>query len=308
MSSSSSGRHEDTDDGLGRTLKLVVAYDGRRFAGSQRQAGTRTIQEELEIACRRLFSRECPVRLAGRTDAGVHALGQVAAVRVPDSGPSDAAVLDAFNALLPSDVAIRNVGAVAGSFDPRRDARWREYRYRIAIGAVSPLLVGLVLSRRQALDVDAMRQAARRFEGEHDFAAFAGMGAGTPWSAWRDRPRQTVRRIHRCDCRAATDPLFGGGDGILEVAVTGDAFLPRQVRAMVGALIEVGRGRREPAWIEELLASRDRRGGPETVPGHGLVLWEVGYAPFGEGPPPSEAKKEADGSSHVHTEDRGHQA
>jgi tRNA pseudouridine38-40 synthase len=296
------------DDGLGRTLKLVVAYDGRRFAGSQRQAGTRTIQEELETACRRLFGCDSPVRLAGRTDVGVHAIGQVAAVRVPDSGPPDGAVLDALNALLPDDVALRKVEVEAGSFDPRRDARWREYRYRIAVGVVSPLLFGLVLSRRQALDRDAMRQAALRFEGEHDFAAFAGMGAGTPWSAWRERPRQTVRRIYRCDCRPAADLLFGGGDGIVEVVVTGDAFLPRQVRAMVGALIEVGRGRREPDWIDELLASRDRRAGPETVPGHGLVLWEVGYAPFGEGPPPSEAKKEADGSSHVHTEDRGHQA
>lgn len=296
------------DDGLGRTLKLVVAYDGRRFAGSQRQLGRRTIQAELETACGRLFGAEVPIGLAGRTDAGVHALGQVAAVRAPDRGPSAPAVKDALNALLPDDVAVRSVAAVAAEFDPRRDARWREYRYRIAVGAVSPLLVGLVLERRQTLDADAMGEAARRFEGEHDFAAFAAMGAGTPWSAWRDRPRRTVRRVLRCECRPAVDPLFGGGDGIVEVVVTGDAFLPRQVRAMVGSLIEIGQGRREPAWIDELLALRDRRVGPETVPGHGLVLWAVGYAPFGEGPPPSEAKKEADGSSHVHTEDPGHQA
>ncbi len=289
-------------------LKLVVAYDGRRFAGSQRQTGTRTIQGELETACRRLFRVVTPVRLAGRTDAGVHALGQVAAARDPILARSDAVVASALNAFLPDDIAIGAVETVASAFDPRRDARWREYRYRIAVGTPSPLLTGLVLSRRQALDAEAMRAAAERFEGEHDFATFAGMGAGTPWSAWRDKPRQTVRRIYNCDCRAVDDPLFGGGEGIVEVAVTGDAFLPRQVRAMVGALIEVGRGQREPAWIDELLARRDRRGGPETVPGHGLVLWAVGYAPFGEGPTPSEAKKEADGSPHVHTEDRGHQA
>ena len=257
---------------------------------------------------RRLLGRETPVQLAGRTDAGVHALGQVAALRAPENGPPSLVVRDALNAMLPEDVRIRGVEAAHESFDARRDARWREYRYRIAVGVASPLLAGLVLNRRQALDQDAMRRAALRFEGEHDFAAFAGMGAGTPWSAWRDRPRQTVRRIHRCECRVAEDPLFGGGDAIVEVVVVGDAFLPRQVRSMVGALMEIGRGQSEPAWIDELLASRDRRAGPETVPSHGLVLWAVGYAPFGEGPPPSEAKKEADGSSHIHTEDRRHQA
>ena len=289
-------------------LKLVVAYDGRRFAGSQRQAGTRTIQDELETACGRLFGTESPVRMAGRTDAGVHALGQVAAVLDPKPDRAEIATMAALNGILPDDVSIRTVVAVGAAFDPRRDARWREYRYRICVGTASPLTAGLVLTHWSPLNVEAMRVAARRFEGEHDFASFAGMGAGTPWSAWRDKPRQTTRRILRCECRAALDPLFGGGDRVVEVLVIGDAFLPRQVRAMVGALIEVGRGRREAAWIDELLARGDRRGGPETVPGHGLVLWAVGYAPFGEGPPPSEAKKEADGSSHVYTEASGHQA
>ena len=308
MSSSSSRQREDGVGGLGRTLKLVVAYDGRRFAGSQRQAGKRTIQEELETAAGRLFGVKSPVRLAGRTDAGVHALGQIASTREPRVGRDGGAVIAGLNALLPDDISIRDAEIAAADFDPRRDARWREYRYRIAVGAMSPLLAGLVLARRQPLDIGAMHEAARRFEGEHDFAAFAGMGAGTAWSEWRERPRGTVRRIFRCHCRTASERLFGGGDAIVEVVVSGDAFLPRQVRSMVGALIEVGRGRREPAWIDELLARGDRRGGPETVPGHGLVLWAVGYAPFGDGPPPSGAKKEADGSSHVHTEVRGHQA
>lgn len=289
-------------------LKLVVAYDGRRFAGSQRQVGKRTIQEELETACGRLLGVETPVRLAGRTDAGVHALGQVAAVHSPRIAMADGSVMAALNALLPDDIAVRLVETVRLDFDPRRDARWREYRYRVGVEPVSPLIAGLVLTRRRVLDVEAMQAAARHFEGEHDFASFAGMGAGTPWSKWRARPRQTVRRIFRCDSRSANDPLFGGGDQIVEIVVIGDAFLPRQVRGMVGALIEVGRGRREPAWIEALLAQGDRRGGPDTVPAHGLVLWAVGYAPFGDGPPPSEAKKEADGSSHVHTEARGRSA
>jgi len=289
-------------------LKLVVAYDGRRFAGSQRQVGTRTVQDELETACARLFGVESPVRLAGRTDAGVHAVGQVAAVVDPKLERTDLATMAALNGILPDDVSIRTVEVVTADFDPRRDARWREYRYRICVGTASPLTAGLVLAHWAWLDVEAMRAAARRFEGEHDFASFAGMGAGTPWSAWRERPRQTVRRILRCECRVAVDTLFGSGDRIVEVLVIGDAFLPRQVRAMVGALLEVGRGRRDAAWIDELLARGDRRGGPVTVPGHGLVLWAVGYAPFGEGPPPSEAKKEADGSSHIHSEASGHQA
>ena len=232
----------------------------------------------------------------------------MAAVIDPKPDRADTGVLAALNGLLPDDVAVRSVDTAVAGFDPRRDAQWREYRYRICVGRASPLTAGLVLRHWAPLDVDAMRGAARRFEGEHDFASFAGMGAGTPWSAWRDKPRQTVRRIFRCDCRVVVDPLFGGDDRIVEVLVVGDAFLPRQVRAMVGALIEVGRGRRDSAWIDELMVRADRRGGPETVPGHGLVLWAVGYAPFGEGPPPSEAKKEADGSSHIHTEASGHQA
>jgi tRNA pseudouridine38-40 synthase len=126
-----------------------------------------------------------------------------------------------------------------------------------------------------------MRRAAARLVGKHDLASFAGGGEGVPWSERHTRPRGAVRRVVHCDCRTVEPAVgwFGSADGgqLFEVRVVADGFLPRMVRNIVGALVEVGRGARTDAWIDDLLTARDRRCGPKAAPPHGLILWRVGY-------------------------------
>ena len=267
-------------DELGRRLKLVVAYDGRRFAGSQRQAGKRTIQAELERAAKAITGSRTPVSLAGRTDSGVHAVGQVAAVSVAGSRPSTESMRRALNAHLPADISVARVEECDAGFDPRRDARWRSYRYRIWMGSRHPLLEGQALQLEGALDLGAMDEAARHFVGEHDFGSFSGLGSGVPGSAWESRPRQRRRRVLACELVETGQEWLPGWGKAIELRVTGDAFLPRQVRGMVGAALDIGRGRQSAEWIGKLLETPDRRHGPPSAPPHGLVLWEVGYHPW----------------------------
>lgn len=258
----------------GLRVKLILAYDGTEFSGSQRQPGKRTIQGELERAASILAHRETPVVLAGRTDAGVHALGQVAAFEDVRTDLDSLRLLRALNALLPDDISVQKVGRVQATFEPRRDAKWRSYTYRICTGfGQNPLERFRELHVSQPLNAAAMVAAGRMFEGEHDFASVCGLGAGVPWSDRRSTGRGTVRRIYYCGIRE-------GPGARITIKVVGDGFLPKQVRTMAGALLEVGRGRRDPAWIGQLLAERDRRAGPKTAPAHGLVLMQVGYTEF----------------------------
>ena len=268
-------------DELGRTLKLVVAYDGRRYAGSQRQAGRQTIQGELELAARAVFKDQSLIRLAGRTDSGVHAVGQVASITIESNQLSTEAVRRALNAHLPPDISVATAEEAEPGFDPRRDATWRSYRYRIWLGPRLALLEGQALQIEGALDLGAMSESVKAFVGEHDFGSFSGLGSGVPGSGWEHRPRRRLRRVLECEVVAAAGaewlPAWGQA---IELRVTGDAFLPRQVRGMVGAALEVGRGRRSADWMGQLLEQPDRRHGPTSAPPHGLVLWEVGYHPW----------------------------
>lgn len=262
---------------MGR-LALTVSYDGALFAGAQVQPGKRTVQGEIEAALARLFGGWERVVLAGRTDRGVHAAGQVAgcADRRPDW--SGERLGRALNGLLPPDVAITRVDRRAATFHARYDARWREYRYRIWTGGRAPLARGEVWERTADLDLESMRSAAAALEGVHDFASFAGGGQGVPWSAVRDRPRGTERNVLVCDCRTL-DPWWGpAGEGtLIEIRVVADGFLPRMVRSIAAALAVVGRGDRAPEWLTALLLARDRRVGAAIAPPHGLTLWRVGY-------------------------------
>jgi tRNA pseudouridine38-40 synthase len=257
----------------GPRVKLVLSYDGTEFSGSQRQPGKRTIQSELERAVGVLANRPTPVTLAGRTDAGVHALGQVAAFEDVRIDLPDDRLLLALHSLLPDDIAVQSVERVDSGFDPRHDAKWRAYHYRICNGPMNPLERRHELYVSQPLDLAAMIEAGEHFGGEHDFASFCGLGSGVPWTQKRTSGRGTVRRIHRCSVRLDRSP-------VIAIDVVGDAFLPKQVRTMVGALLEVGRGRRDPEWISRLLSERDRRLGPKTAPPYGLVLLHVGYSDF----------------------------
>ena len=260
-------------------LKLTVAYDGSRVWGSQRQAGRETVQGILEAALSDFAGRPVGAVLAGRTDHGVHATGQVASCDDVRPGLDPDTVRQALEPRLGDPVSIVGVERVPGSFHARFDARWREYRYRMWAGIRSPLMEGTAWHRRGQLDLDAMADAAQRFAGTHDFASFVAGGEGVPWSDRQQATRGTVRTVLHCSVRpidAWWPSSHIGGQGV-EVRVAADGFLPRMVRGFVGALGEIGRGANEPEWIDELLNRADRRGGPRTAPPHGLVLWRVGY-------------------------------
>ena len=270
--------------------KLTLAYDGGGFYGSQRQPGKRSVQEELERALGILGGRAVAATLAGRTDRGVHAVGQVACCDDLIPAMPAETIVRALNAHLADDLAVVAARRVAAGFHARYDARWREYRYRIWLGPRQPLARESVWERRAALDIHAMESGARQFLGTHDVASFAGGGEGVPWSDRHDRPRGTVRTISHCSVRPVA-PWWGlaaePGEAI-EIRVVADGFLPRMVRTMVGALVEIGAGDRTPDWITQLLLECDRRKGPATAPPHGLILWRVGYGDELPDPDPDE--------------------
>lgn len=263
---------------MGR-LALTLSYDGTGFAGSQVQPGVRTVQGELDQALAALFGRPSATVFAGRTDRGVHAAGQVVGCEDGRSDLHPGVIAKALNARLADDVAVVRVERREATFHARYDARWREYRYRIWAGAPAPLARGQVWQRRTRLDAGSMEQAAKRLVGRHDFASFAGDGEGVPWSERRRQPRGTVRTVLDCGVVVLL-PWWGAGAGegeLIELRIAADGFLPQMVRNVAGALVEVGRGRRPPSWIDALLADRDRRAGGPPAPAHGLTFWRVAY-------------------------------
>jgi tRNA pseudouridine38-40 synthase len=260
-------------------LKLTIAYDGSRFQGSQRQAGRETVQGRLEAALSELAGRPVSAILAGRTDRGVHAAGQVASCESIRSELPIEQLRRALDPWLGEGLAITRIEQAPVAFHARYDAAWREYRYRLWSGARSPLMGATSWHRRGTLDVIRMADAAGRLVGTHDFASFVGGGEGVPWSARQEATKGTIRTVHVCSARevgAWWPAIEGAGRGI-EVRVVADGFLPRMVRGFVGALSEIGRCANEPEWIDELLKRADRRSGPPTAPSHGLVLWRIGY-------------------------------
>ena len=246
-----------------RMLRATIEYDGTAFAGSQVQANARTVQGELEEALNRLIGERTRVRLAGRTDAGVHATGQVAAFSVPrraGAGDGWPELRRRLNAALPPDLAVRSLRPAPPDFDPRRDARWRVYRYRVRMnGAKHPLERHRTLEIDDRLDVAAMRAAATRLVGERDFAS---LGA--------DAHGRTVR--HLADVRVTRR-----GD-LVEVRVTANAFLRRMVRSIVAVLLAVGRGRLAAEAVDRLLAGSGRALDGRAAPAKGLTLERIVYA------------------------------
>jgi len=243
-----------------RKLKLVVEYDGTEFSGWQRQEGQRTVQGTLEDGVHQLLGERVEVRGAGRTDAGVHAAGQVASLvlesRIPATG-----FLRGMNSLLPKDVAIVDSADAPASFDARFSARGKVYRYRIWNHFVrSPLHERTSWHCRRPLDLDQMRQAAAVLCGEHDFRGFRASDC--------DR-RNTVRVIRRFD-------LVKNG-ALIQLDVEATAFLKNMVRILVGTLADVGRGKRAIADVLRALETGDRAAGGVTAPAAGLTLLNVSY-------------------------------
>lgn len=278
---------------MAATLKLTIAYDGTNFVGSQKQNNGRSVQEVLENALSGLAGKETKVELAGRTDSGVHAVGQVASL--PDFRPnlSDARMIEAINAHLAEDLAIVGCERVSESFHARYDAVWRDYRYRIWWGVRQPLLRQQVWQRWPALDLEAMAEGAAHLAGEVDLASFTGNGLGVAGAPALGR-RGTVRNIMHCsvypvDAWWGTAPANGHG---AEIRIIADGFLPQVVRTVAGALAEVGRNKRPPEWIDELIQVADRRQGPQTAPPQGLLLWRVGYGNEVPDPDPVERRND----------------
>jgi tRNA pseudouridine38-40 synthase len=248
-----------------RRLRVDLAYDGTAFLGWAAQPGRRTVQGVVQDALG-VLTRAAPPRLqvAGRTDAGVHARGQVAHVDLPAATADDPLLLRRLNGLLPDDVRVRRVGPAPDGFDARFSALSRTYRYRVADGAehADPLRRHDVLTRPRPLDLGALRAACPPLLGEHDFAAFCRRREGAT----------TVRALLDLD-------WVRGEDGVLVLTVRADAFCHSMVRSLVGAMLAVGEGRRDPAWPESLLGRAVRADDVAVAPPHGLVLEHVAYPP-----------------------------
>jgi tRNA pseudouridine38-40 synthase len=261
-------------------LRIDLSYDGSGFSGWAAQPGRRTVEEVLAAALGRVLRLPPPLALtvAGRTDAGVHAHGQVAHADVPadawapgtDPAPGVQGVrgvprtVARLAGVLPADVRVHAVGVAPEGFDARFSALWRRYSYRVCDdpARADPLRRHETLWSFRRLDVGAMNEAARSCLGEHDFAAFC-----------RPRPgATTIRTLHRLEWQR-------DADGIAVATVVADAFCHQMVRSLAGALLAVGEGRRPPDWPAAVLAAAVRDPAVRVLPPHGLCLEEVGYPP-----------------------------
>lgn len=259
------------EDGSCASLVVKLAYDGSAYSGFAKQKDPRlhTVQGELEQALATLFARPVETVCAGRTDAGVHALGQVVScvlersvLQQRDAG----AIVASLNALTPDDIAVKGVGFADADFSARFDAVSRQYRYRIVTGRMQPLFLrGYAWWHRGALDIEAMREGARFLVGEHDFASFC--------KAASAEGKNTVR----CLQRLAIEHDEQLGEEHIVVTVEGNAFLHTMVRTIVGTLADVGTGRREAAWVRDVLQARERSAAGQSAPAHGLTFYSVVY-------------------------------
>ncbi len=269
------------------TFKITLAYDGTDFVGWQRQAsGTsgKSIQGLLEEALRELDQRDVTVVGAGRTDAGVHARGQVASFSLVRSieGPT---LVGALNARLPRDVRVLEAETAPDTFNARFEATAKTYRYRIwNADVLDPFERRYAWHLIGTLNRDAMASAAKVIVGRHDFAAFQAAGGSA---------RSTVREVFSSSIVAGLQPCSnddasrrmewaatgrGACEPLITYEIAGDGFLRHMVRAIAGTLVEIGRGRRPIDWIGEVLAGRDRSHAGPTAPAEGLVLVAVEYS------------------------------
>lgn len=252
-----------------RTLSLTVSYNGAPFSGFARQPGQLTVQGELEQALSLIFRRPMEVVCSGRTDAGVHALGQVVSFDVANDeleGRNLYSLRRSLNALTHEDITVREVEERQPGFSARFDAQWREYHYHVCLDEVPPLFMrDFSWYVHGQLDIDAMREAAAYLVGEHDFKSFcmAASAVGKP----------TCRNVH--EISLSREMIMG--EDILTIKVVGNAFLHSMVRTIVGTLVMVGRGQRKPEWVREVLEARNRTAAGENAPAAGLVFWRVQY-------------------------------
>ena len=257
-----------------QNIKLTLAYDGTDFSGWQIQPGQPTVQGAISDVLENLTQQRLQIQGAGRTDAGVHAAGQVANFKTEAELSADE-FQRAFNALLPDSIRIVAAEQVAPDFHARWNAVAKTYRYRIFRGRIVPPFVWRYVQHDPfPLDFDAMAEAARQFEGEHDFTSFA----ASTGSEDDDRERAMTRVIYRSEIVRALDGDLPGSGEEWVYMVRGKSFLRYMVRKIVGTLVDVGRGKLQPKDIPDLFELRDRSKSGPTMPPQGLCLAEVEYA------------------------------
>ena len=254
----------DTSDDTMLKFKLIIAYDGRNYAGWQVQKIGLGVQQKVEEALAKLFPGVKRIHSSSRTDTGVHALGMVAHVEIPKKlfrMPVEKLRL-ALNAHLPEDIRLMSATRCRPAFHARFDASGKQYRYLIwNHGSMNPLLRHQAWHVAQPLNLPAMRSAAKLFLGKHDFRSLA---ANRSYEV-----NDTVRTLRRCDVKKSGPQLT--------VIIEGDGFLYKMCRGIVGTLVQVGQGKIPAAEIPNILEHKDRRMAGMTAPAHGLVLWKVFY-------------------------------
>lgn len=246
-----------------RNIALRIEYDGTNFVGSQWQKNGRSVQGEIEGAWEQLTQEQRRINLAGRTDSGVHARGQVANLRT-ETQHNLATIQRGLTAILPEDVAVVQAWEVSHDFHARHTAIRRDYRFLIDNGRVaSPLLRHHAAHVAEPLNIAAMNIALEGLLGTHDFAAFAGAG----------QEGSTVRTCYLASCKA----FEGWGQPLITIDIAANAFLRHMVRNIVGTLLLIGGSKRGTEDFAALLVSRDRRKAGRTAPAHGLYLMSVTY-------------------------------
>jgi tRNA pseudouridine38-40 synthase len=241
--------------------RMVIAYDGTDFRGFALQRDQRTVAGVLGAALAKVLRNEVDLACAGRTDAGVHAWGQVVSFEAPPGIDVDRLSVS-LNGMLGPEVVVRSADLVPAGFDARRSARWRAYRYTIVNRPVAdPFRARYAWHVPAALDLRALRLAADPFVGEHDFASFCRKGP---------EGSTTVRRV--------TESVWHDlGDGILRFDIRASAFCWRMVRSIVGTLVDVGLAKKRPGEMLSILRAADRAAAGTVAPPTGLCLWDVGY-------------------------------
>lgn len=250
-------------------FRITLQYDGSRYDGWQKQGNTdNTIQGRVEVLLTKLFEQQVEIQGSGRTDAGVHALGQVASFSVnTDIGP--AKVMERMNTFLPKDIIVTDCRLTDARFHARLNAKSKTYIYRIVTGDVRPVFGRqYVLWHSEPLDIGSMRQAAECLIGEHDYKSFLGN---------RHYKKSTVRTIESI---TITDDVIKAGETEfpeIVIAFKGNGFLPNMVRILTGTMLEIGEGVRTPKDMESILTGCDRALAGPTAPAHGLTLLKVEY-------------------------------
>ncbi len=260
----------------GTVLRATVAYDGTRFHGFAQNAGVRTVAGELVAAASRVLGVPVGLTVAGRTDAGVHAVGQVVGLEVPAGTAVDVVRLrNSLNGLVGPEVAVSSLEVAPPGFHARFDATWRAYRYRVLNAPVhDPFLAGTAWWVPEPLDVAAMQAAGDLLVGEHDFSSFCRRPRDR-----RDEPlvrRVTEVRWERVD-RGGWDAAPVPDGDVVRLAISATAFCHQMVRSVTGTMVDVGRGRLQPQDMARILAAADRDAAGQVAPPRGLCLWAVGY-------------------------------